>query len=103
MILRVWRTEVDEARAAEYERFAREVSLPMFTRHEGHLGVLMGRQGSRCVVITCWRTAADVAALEASEDYRDVVARIVAAGFAEPGQSTETFDAHLSEVGGLVR
>ncbi|WP_432540680.1 antibiotic biosynthesis monooxygenase family protein [Kineococcus sp. SYSU DK002] len=102
MVIRIWRTAVDEASAAEYERFAREVSLPMFARHAGHLGVLMGRRGDRCIVITCWRSPADVEALEASGDYRDVVARIVAAGFAAPEQSTETFEAHLSELGGLI-
>jgi hypothetical protein len=38
MIMRIWRTQVDEARAAEYERFAAQQSLPMFRAHRGSKG-----------------------------------------------------------------
>lgn len=33
-IVRIWRTRVDPKRAAEYERFAQEQSLPMFQSQE---------------------------------------------------------------------
>jgi heme-degrading monooxygenase HmoA len=101
LIIRIWRTRVDEARAAEYERFARDVSWPMFRQHEGYLGVLMGREGAECVVITCWRGRADVDALAASPVYRDVVGRIRAAGFLLEDQTTDSFPAHLSDSGAL--
>jgi hypothetical protein len=38
VIMRIWRTRVDEGRAAEYERFAAEESLPMFSGQPGFLG-----------------------------------------------------------------
>ena len=35
MIARVWRTGIDPERAAEYDVFAAERSLPMFRRQDG--------------------------------------------------------------------
>jgi heme-degrading monooxygenase HmoA len=87
MIMRVWRTQVDVTRAAEYERFAAEESLPMFSAHQGFNGLLFGRQGADCVVVTLWVDDAAADALEDSPRYRDAVARIGAAGFLA-GQST---------------
>lgn len=81
MILRVWRAEIDPARAAEYERFARERSLPMFRSHNGFRGCTFLRDGADCTVVTAWAGPGDVAALEASDHYRETVAAIMAAGF----------------------
>jgi heme-degrading monooxygenase HmoA len=81
MIMRIWRTQVDEARAAEYERFAAQQSLPMFRAHQGFEGHLFGRRGGDCVVVTIWKDDAAADALEASPRYRETVARITAAGF----------------------
>lgn len=93
MILRAWETGIDESRAAEYDRFASERSLPMFHRHEGLLGVLLlSPQEGRRVVLTVWRDAADVRALEESADYRATVAAIEAAGFLRPPQAVTVFD-----------
>jgi len=81
MILRVWRASIDPARAEEYERFARERSLPMFRSHRGFRGCAFLRNGSECTVVTLWTGPEDVAALEASTLYRDAVAAIMATGF----------------------
>jgi heme-degrading monooxygenase HmoA len=81
MILRLWKASIDPARAGEYERFARERSLPMFRSHRGFRGCAFLRDGSDCTVVTLWAGPEDVAALEASPRYRDTVAAIMAAGF----------------------
>jgi heme-degrading monooxygenase HmoA len=81
VIVRVWRARIDPARADEYERFARERSLPMFRSHGGFRGCAFLRNGAECTVITLWEGAADVAALERSNRYRETVAAIMRTGF----------------------
>ena len=58
MIGRQWTTQVTEARAVDYESFARDVSLPMFQSQPGFLGALMMRRGEHCLVLTLWQDAA---------------------------------------------
>jgi heme-degrading monooxygenase HmoA len=94
MIMRIWRTQVDEARAAEYERFAAEESLPMFRAHRGFEGHLFGRRGGDCVVVTIWKDDAAADALEASPRYHDTVARINAAGFLVGRSRVDRFHLH---------
>jgi heme-degrading monooxygenase HmoA len=101
MIVRTWRTQIDEARASEYERFASEVSLPMFRAHHGFRGLLFGRDSSDCVVITLWEDHAAVDALEASPRYRDTVARISETGFLAGRSLTERFELHGNDLPGL--
>jgi heme-degrading monooxygenase HmoA len=81
VIVRVWRARIDPARADEYERFARERSLPMFRSHDGFRGCAFLRDGAECTVITLWAGTADVAALERSDRYRETVAAIMQTGF----------------------
>lgn len=93
MLLRAWQTGIDESRAAEYDAFASERSLPMFHRHDGLLGVLLlAPAPGRRVVLTVWRDAAAVRALEESEDYRATVDAIVGAGFLRPPQTVTVFE-----------
>jgi heme-degrading monooxygenase HmoA len=94
VIMRIWRTQVDEAHAEQYERFAAEESLPMFRAHQGFEGHLFGRRGGDCVVITIWMDDAAADALEASPHYRDTVARINAAGFLVGRSEVERFQLH---------
>ena len=94
MIMRVWRTQVDEAQAEQYERFAAEESLAMFRAHQGFEGHLFGRRAGDCVVITIWKDDAAADALEASPRYRDTVARINAAGFLVGRSEVERFQLH---------
>jgi hypothetical protein len=100
MIMRVWRTQVDVTRAAEYERFAAEESLPMFRTHQGFNGLLFGRDGANCVVITLWQDGAAADALEDSPRYQDTVARISAAGFLVGQSRVERFTLHGAALAG---
>lgn len=95
MIVRVWKTRVDEQRMADYERFAREVSLPMFRRQPGYSGVAIFCRGQDCVVLTLWEDRDSVGALSTSESYAEAVGRINSAGFLLEDQSVELFDLHL--------
>lgn len=92
MIVRIWRTGLDEARADEYERFARERSLPMFQRLPGCLGALFTKSAEGRAVVSLWTDVSAVAALETDRDYQSTVAAILAAGFLRPPQSVETLD-----------
>lgn len=95
MIGRIWTTRVDEVRALEYEAFGREISLPMFRRQPGFLGVAMMRRGEDCVVLTLWQDAESVAALARSDSYARTVSEILAADFLQGEQTLETYDIHL--------
>ena len=100
MIMRIWRTQVDVTRATEYERFATEQSLPMFRAHQGFSGLLFGRHGADCIVITLWEDDAAADALEDSPRYRDTVARISATGFLTGQSQIERFPLHGKELPG---
>jgi heme-degrading monooxygenase HmoA len=95
LIARIWHTEVDPARADEYEAFARDISLPMFRAQPGFAGVLMLRDGGRCQVITLWETHEAIEALDSSAKYRETVDSILAQGFLGGEQRVELLDAHL--------
>ena len=95
-VVRIWRTGLDESRAAEYEDFARSISLPMFRRHSGFLGVLFAGTGAERMVITLWSGRAAAAALDASADYQATVRAIEATGFLRPPQRAEVLDIHSS-------
>ncbi|WP_020392316.1 hypothetical protein [Kribbella catacumbae] len=88
-VARIWRTGLDESRAAEYEAFAAERSLPMFKRQDGCRGVLFARTESGRAVITFWRDLEAVEALAEASEYLETVAAINAAGFLEAPQSVE--------------
>jgi heme-degrading monooxygenase HmoA len=96
LVARIWRTRLDESRAPEYEDFARNISLPMFRRHNGFLGVLFATGAGERVVITLWSDRAAVAALDASADYQATVRAIGARGFLRPPQRVELLDVHSS-------
>jgi heme-degrading monooxygenase HmoA len=95
---RIWRSAVDPARATDYERFAAEVSLPMFEQQPGFAGVVMMRSGSECLVLTLWNDRAAVDALAGSATYLETVRRIEAQGFLVGGSTLALADAHLVAV-----
>jgi heme-degrading monooxygenase HmoA len=93
VIVRTWQTGLDEARAAEYDRFAAERSLPMLRAHDGLLGVLLlTPQPERRVVVTVWRDAVAAQALDVSPLYRETVRAIEAAGFLRPPQRIDVVE-----------
>jgi heme-degrading monooxygenase HmoA len=101
LVVRIWRTGLDESRTPEYEDFARSTSLPMFRRHDGFLGVLFAGTGAERAVITLWSDRAAAAALDASADYQATVRAIEATGFLRPPQRLELLDVHSSWTGAL--
>lgn len=97
MIGRLWTTQVDVARAEDYESFARDISLPMFRRQQGFRGTIMLRQEDRCAVLTLWRDIEDVVALRTSKDYKATVRKITAQGFLPGEQAVDVYKIHLLE------
>jgi heme-degrading monooxygenase HmoA len=93
-IARIWRTRIDESRAADYQRFANERSLPMFRAHAGFLGVLFGGAGDERVVISFWRDTEAVRTLEQSPRYRETVREIEAGSFILGPSSVEVYAVH---------
>jgi heme-degrading monooxygenase HmoA len=89
MLVRIWRTGVNPERVAEYERFARERSLPMFRRRPGCLGVLFSRSDGDVAVVSLWQDAAAIERLDTDAEYADTVEAILAAGFLMGAQTVE--------------
>ena len=93
MVARIWRTRVKPERFEEYERFARERSLPMFREQGGFIGVLfMHEKAGRAAVLTFWADEKAVEELEASPLYRKTVEVILGSGFLAAEQSVEVFE-----------
>ena len=90
MIVRIWRTALDESRADEYERFARERSLPMFQQQPECLGALFTRAEQGRAVVTLWEDEAAVERLESDPSYCATVEAITSAGFLRDPQLVQT-------------
>ena len=88
MLTRLWITEFDVDRRDELERFAFEVSAPMFRGLRGCLGYIYAVEGSTWITQTFWATENDIVRAESSALYRDVVSRILEAGFLAGDQTT---------------
>lgn len=101
-LARIWLTKVLEERAQEYERFARDTSLPMFQKQQGFRGVIMLRSGGNGAVITFWDNEESIEALAASPSYAQTVEDIGNQGFLLGESSVEIFDAHLMDVAALI-
>jgi len=87
MIARIWRTQIDPARAGEYRDFAHSRSLPMFRAQPGFAGVFFAARQDQRVVITLWHDLTSARALDHSQAYQATVAQIEATGFLQ-GQGT---------------
>jgi heme-degrading monooxygenase HmoA len=93
VIVRTWRTGIDPARAAEYERFAEERSLPMFRAQPGFRGVLFTTAADdRRAVISFWEDEAAVELLDRSESYRETAAALGSTGILRGEQTVEVLD-----------
>jgi heme-degrading monooxygenase HmoA len=97
VIMRVWRARVDGPRVGEYERFAREASLPMFRDQPGFRGSLFGRSGDDCVVVTIWEDDEAADSLDVSRSYLETVSRLRAEGFISAELGVERFVVHASD------
>jgi heme-degrading monooxygenase HmoA len=92
VVLRIWRTGIDESHADEYRQFARRNSAPMFAAHRGFLGVMFAAAPGQRAVMTCWESSAAAGALAASSRYQQTVAAIEAAGFLKGESTVEIFE-----------
>ena len=96
MVARIWRTGVKPERFKEYERFARERSLPMFREQRGFIGVLFMREkADRAAVLTLWEDDKAIEELEASLLYRQA---ILGSDLLAREQSVEVFEVHGGQV-----
>jgi heme-degrading monooxygenase HmoA len=103
VVARIWRTGVKPERFEEYERFARERSLPMFREQRGFIGVLFMREGAdRAAMLTLWEDEEAIEELEASSLYRRTVEDILGSGFLAVEQSVEVFEVHGGQVSAAV-
>ena len=92
MFTRIWRTEFDTARQDELQRFAEDISAPMFHQLPGCVGYLHAVTGSTWITQTFWESEQHIKDAEASAVYREVVSAILATGFLGDQQSTEVFE-----------
>ena len=81
MIARIWQARIDPRRADDYDRFARERSLPTFRAHRGFRGCAFLGDGADRTVLTLWDSRDDIEGLERSAVYRDTVEGIMRTGF----------------------
>jgi heme-degrading monooxygenase HmoA len=99
-IARIWTTGLAPGREKEFEDFARASSLPMFRAQRGYQGVLILRHETVAQVVTLWKSLDDVDALNQSESYQDVVARIKATGFLVGTQAVRIDQLLLADLAG---
>jgi hypothetical protein len=92
VVTRIWTTEFDVARRDELQRFADEISAPMFRQLPGCLGYLYAVTGSTWITQTFWESEQDIVTAEMSDLYKDVVGKILAAGFLGDRQAAEVFE-----------
>jgi heme-degrading monooxygenase HmoA len=92
MIVRIWRTRIDQARTGEYLDFAQSKSLPMFRAQPGFAGVLFAAREDERAVITLWDDLAAVEALDHSATYAATVEAIEATGVIRGSSTVEVLE-----------
>ncbi len=92
MIVRIWRTKIDQTRADEYRDFAHSRSLPMFRAQPGFVGVLFAAHRAERAVITLWQDLASVETLDHSQTYKITVAEIEASGLLQGHSTVEVLE-----------
>ena len=98
MVLRTWRTGIDESRSDEYLEFAERNSIPMVRAQAGFVGVIFAAKAGERAVVTFWESAAAAQALEQSASYLRTVAALEAAGFLIGPSSVEAFELEGAQV-----
>jgi heme-degrading monooxygenase HmoA len=99
VIVRIWRTGIDPARAGEYDRFAEERSLPMFRTQQGFRGVLFttAAEDGRAV-ISFWGDQNAVDRLDRSESYRATAGALGSTGILRGEQTVEVLEVSGGEL-----
>lgn len=96
-VARLWWATLMPGRGNDYDRFASEVSLPMFRSHGGYRGVSMMRNDEHCCVVTYWSDMDAVRQLEMSSRYAATVEAIKAASILREFGETIIMTPHLSD------
>ncbi len=91
MLVRIWKVSLAPNKAAELERFATNISLPMFKTQPGCLGVLFTRTETECATISIWQSEHAVESMEQSALYKQVVRQIEQSGILREDHHTEVF------------
>jgi len=80
MIIRIWNVGISAGKAQALEKFAHNVSLPMFKSAKGCLGVFFTRDEETCSTITLWDNQDAIDELELSAAYAVVIKQIEESG-----------------------
>ncbi len=91
MLTRLWTTEFDVDRRSELERFANEISRPMFEQMAGFLGYIYAVSDAIWLTQTFWESEADIEACEKSPVYLAVVDQLMSTGLVVGNQSTAIY------------
>lgn len=91
MIVRVWTVGIVNGMSDKLEKFANEISLPMFRKLPGCLGVFFTRNENVCATITVWDSEESIKALDSSSTYKSVVRAIEESGILEGDHVTEVY------------
>ena len=98
MLVRVWTVDIKKEKIKELEIFANTISLPMFRKQKGCLGVLFTKNSHEASTITFWDKQESIDALDTSVSYQDVVQQIEDSGILAGNHRTETYE----EYGGFM-
>ena len=102
MLVRIWRTQVDPFREAEYVAFTQDYSLPMFRQQPGCFGVLFLNAPPDWGALSYWQTDAALAALATSPIYLKTVRQLDETGLLIGPSSVEVFAVHGGFLGNLI-
>lgn len=83
-LLRLWVARVRVRCETAYHEFAEQISRPMFLEHAGcRIVTLVPLYDRHHAVLTQWRSADDIVALQLSARYQDAVKRLMATDLIE--------------------
>ena len=98
MLVRVWTVDIKKEKIKELEEFANSISLPMFRKQEGCLGVLFTKNSQEASTITFWENQESIDKLATSVSYQNVVKQIEESGILAGNHKSETYE----EYGGFI-
>jgi len=98
MLVRVWTVDIKKEKIKELEEFANTISLPMFRKQEGCLGVLFTKNSQEASTITFWENQESIDKLATSVSYQNVVKQIEESGILAGNHKSETYE----EYGGFI-
>jgi len=73
ILARTWRAQIHDDRLHDYVAFLEERSYPMFRSLPGCLGVVFLRDGCEVTVVSVWKDADAIEALETNDLYNETV------------------------------